>query len=62
MYVPESGRLRWSIRSIPQVAPDCVAAYSITWSCSMYSTLGLCWRALSWPWLSVAEKPFTAAV
>src|SRR5688572_7730988 len=50
------------MRSMPQVAPDCVTVASYAWSCSTYATLGLCCSAFSWPALSVAAKPFTAAV
>jgi hypothetical protein len=30
VYVPLRGRLRWSMRSMPQVAPDCVATVDRT--------------------------------
>ena len=60
MYVVLSGSASWSMRSIPHVAPLCVASIVTTWSCSTYATRGS--RAMRAASASerLAAKPFNA--
>jgi hypothetical protein len=50
-----SGRLRWSMRSRPQVALFCVSSSDTVWFCSTYQTSGLAARALAWASLMLAS-------
>jgi hypothetical protein len=55
-----SGRLRWSIRSRPHVAGDCVVARVTVWSASMKATFGLWASPLRACAGRVAAKPCRA--
>lgn len=62
LYVPDSGGVGWSMRSMPHVAPDWVPSVCTFAFCSIRATDGLCRSAVRWSADRDAEKPWSAVV